>query len=223
MLENNQNKSLVLIKDLGYVYHGKNIKNRTRYGLYRCFCGIEFRAQMSKIKTNNIKSCGCYRRKRMIEINTIHGLRNHKLYIVWKNIIERCTNSQNKSYKNYGGRGISICEKWLDLENFINDMYPSYEDGLSIDRIDVNGNYEPSNCRWATKELQSRNTRKLYSHNTSGYRGVSFLIKSNKWLVQIMVDKKKIYLGCFSDKIEAAKAYDKYVINNNLEHTRNFS
>lgn len=92
----------------------------------------------------------------------ITGITLHPLYSVWKNMINRCYNEKNRSYKDYGGRGIKICEKWLGedgFRNFAEDMGPRPE-GYSIDRIDNNGNYEPGNCRWATSKQQGRNTRK---------------------------------------------------------------
>lgn len=136
-------------------------------------------------------------------------------------MINRCNNPKNKDYKYYGGRGITVCNRWLNIENFIEDMYQSHQEGLSLDRINVNGNYEKDNCRWATKEIQARNTRRIMITNKSGYRGVSFIKSRNKWGAKITIRTKKILLGTFKTALEAAKAYDKYIIENNLEHTLN--
>ena len=102
----------------------------------------------------------------------------------------RCYNIKCREYKNYGARGIQVCDRWLDINNFIEDMYPSYQEGLSLDRIDVDGNYEPDNCRWATYNIQQHNTRDICSNNTSGLRGVC--INKNKWEAKIMVSNKNI-------------------------------
>ena len=215
MLKNNQNKNLVLIQDLGYKFPNENSKQKSRYALYKCFCGKEFKAIVKNVKAGSTQSCGCTK--------ITHNLHRHRLYSVWSNMIQRCTNPEIKDYKNYGERGITVCNEWLNIETFIKDMYPTYKDGLSIDRINVNGNYEKSNCRWTSKEIQARNTRKIMTTNTSGYRGASWHKRDKKWMATICIDNKKIYLGYFDTSIKAAKAYDKYIEDNNLEHTKNFS
>jgi len=150
-----------------------------------------------------------------------HGMSKHEIYNTWFDMINRTTNCNCKTYKYYGYIGITVCERWKSVLNFIEDMYPSYEKGLSIDRIDVNGNYEPSNCRWATRNTQSRNTRKIRANNTSGYRGIWLNKLNNKWSSAIKINSKNKFLGYFATALEAAKAYDTYVIEHNLEHTVN--
>ncbi len=213
----------ILIKDIGRLYPTEKSKQKARYGIYKCECGIEFKARTNDIKSGNTTSCGCYQKQMVIEANlrrTTHGMAGHRLYHTWTNMINRTTNQKYTKFKDYGGRGIKVCEEWLDINNFIDDMYPSYSEGLSIDRIDNNGNYEPNNCRWATKTTQHRNTRILRSTNTSGYRGVIFNKAINKWQAEIVAGMR-IYLGSFTTALEAAKAYDTYVMENNLEHTVN--
>ena len=128
---------------------------------------------------------------KLIHKNTKHGMTKHRLYDVWKQIKYRCTNPKSKYYKNYGGRGITISKEWLDVNNFINDMYPSYKEGLSIDRIDNDKGYCSNNCRWANRSVQSRNTRQIRTSNKSSYRGVSWCKRTKKWLCQIQVSYKK--------------------------------
>lgn len=138
-------------------------------------------------------------------------------------MVDRCTKSNVPSYSRYGGRGIKVCERWLKVENFIQDMESSFNEGLSIDRIDVNGDYCPYNCRWTTKTIQSRNTSKISKRNNTGYRGVGYIKKNKNYRARIVIDYKDVHLGVFDTALEAAKAYDKYIIDNNLEHTRNFN
>lgn len=212
---------LVLIEDLGMLFPNKNSKQKTRFGIYKCECGIKFKANTSSVSRGNTKSCGCYVKRRIIQLNTTHGLSNNPIYSVWNDMIKRTTNPKNKDFSSYGGRGIVICERWLDIANFIEDMYPTYEDGLTIDRINNDGNYEYNNCRWTTMTVQHRNTRRIRSTNTSGYKGACWHKGHNKWVAQIRVNRKVKYLGHFNTAIEAAIAYDTYVIDNKLEHTIN--
>ncbi|WP_339260903.1 hypothetical protein [Lysinibacillus sp. FSL K6-3209] len=90
-----------------------------------------------------------------------HGQSGTKLYYVWVEMRQRCRNVKSKKYKHYGGRGIQVCNEWQKFENFFKWSHSNgYKEGLSLDRIDVNGNYEPTNCRWATQLVQVNNTRK---------------------------------------------------------------
>jgi hypothetical protein len=189
----------------------ENSKERKRFGLYKCgFCGKEFKANTQHILSGHTKSCGCYGK---------HNLSNTKLYEVWGAIKNRTLNPKNKQYNDYGGRGITICEEWLDIHNFYNwAMSNGYEEdkGLSIDRIDNDGNYEPSNCRWTTRVIQARNQR-MYKNNSSGYKGVSYFKNSNKYRAVITINREKIYLGLFPTPEDGAVAYNNYIISNNLE------
>lgn len=213
--------SPILIKDLGTQFPKEKSKYKIRYGLYKCGCGAEFRAASDSIKRGLTRSCGCYNKQRVKEIHTNHGMYQHKLYHIWSGIVQRCNNPKNLRYKSYGGRGIVICERWLNIDNFIKDMYPTFKDGLSIDRRDNDKGYFPENCRWATNQVQGRNTRILFAHNTSGYRGVSFDKNNSKWVAQICVNGKRVHIGRYITAIEASMAYDGYVITNKTRHTLN--
>lgn len=134
-----------------------------------------------------------------------HGFSRTKLYHVWQAIKTRCYDDKNKAYKNYGGRGITICAEWHDPKKFCDwAIKNGYREGLSIDRTDNNGNYEPSNCRWATKVTQELNKR-INPKNTSGQKGVHWDKQRNKWFAQIKLNQKAIALGRFSSLQEAIK------------------
>ena len=207
-----------LVKDLGMGYFTEKSKHKTKLGIYECqYCGKEFEGHTYNIKSGTAKSCGCQKYKPREKIIK-HGLRKHRLYKTWASMRDRCLNKSGIDYINYGGRGIEICGRWLSIDNFIEDMYPSYQEGLSLDRIDINGNYESNNCRWATKTTQSRNTRDIQRNNTSGYRGVGWHKASNTWRVRIIVNYTTIELGSYPTALEGAKAYETYVRLNKLEH-----
>ena len=217
MEEENLEKDMtpILLEDLGMRYPNEKSKVKKRYGLYKCqYCAKEFIVAMYQVKRGGTKSCGC-RCPRCVKP---HGLTYHPLYGTWKMMKARCYNPNTKRYEDYGGRGIQVCERWLDVKNFIDDMYPSWKEGVTLDRINVDGNYELGNCRWTTKAIQARNTRDICINNTSGYRGVSWYKSREKWGAYISVNNKKINLGYYPTALEAAKAYERYVRLNNLEH-----
>jgi len=137
----------------------------------------------------------------------------------------RCNNKNHEKYPIYGGRGIIVCDEWKNSYEVFRDwaLENGYKDDLTIDRRNNDGNYNPSNCRWVTLNVQARNKRRLMKNNTSGYRGVTWRKDMEKWRVVINVDKKRIHLGHFDYPYTGAYAYDSYVIKHNLEHTRNFS
>ena len=204
-----------LIMDLGMEYPKENSNHKARYGIYQCqYCGKEFKAQTHDInkKKGNTKSCGC----QCARYTNPHGLKQHPLYGTWVQMKYRCQSPKHIKYEDYGGRGIQVCDRWLNVRNFVEDMYPSYQKGLTLDRVDVNGNYEPSNCRWASIETQSRNTRDIQANNTSGYRGVHYT--KDKWVARIVINTKKIHIGVYPTALEAGKAYETYVRVNKLEH-----
>lgn len=127
-----------------------------------CDCGNSIITTGGSLKSGHTKSCGCLHREITSKINYKHGLYEDRLYNIWTSIKQRCYNSKSQTYHYYGARKIIMCEEWLtDFTNFYNWAIASgYKDDLSIDRIDVNGIYEPSSCRWADRYTQMSNTRK---------------------------------------------------------------
>lgn len=124
----------------------------------RCDCGAAHEADSFNLKSGSVQSCGCLRSE--LQVHHGHNRRGSRTrcYNSWTAMLARCTNPRSTKWKDYGGRGIVVCERWWTFENFATDMGDP-PPGRSLDRINVNGNYEPSNCRWATASEQSANRR----------------------------------------------------------------
>lgn len=126
----------------------------------QCDCGNTKVATLAWLTRNSVEpSCGCYKAEKMHEMFTTHGMSKDPLNEVWASMKKRCENPNEKQYKNYGGRGIYVCERWQKFENFYEDMAPTYQPGLQLDRKENNGPYDPDNCHWATVKQNQRNKR----------------------------------------------------------------
>lgn len=138
----------------------KGNKKESRW-LCKCDCGNETVVVGSSLKSGKTQSCGCLNKETTKAASITHGLSHEKLYFVWKAMIARCENKEHPSYKDYGGRGISVCKEWHSIETFVNwSKENGHKEGLELDRINNNGNYEPTNCRFTTRKKQTRNTRR---------------------------------------------------------------
>lgn len=140
-------------------FAGINAKNNEATWSVICDCGTVAIKDGSALRSGGVKSCGCAKDRMIGAANTKHGDSHKGLYIVWAGMIERCSREKHVAWKDYGGRGIKVCERWHDYQLFKEDMGDGYAKGLQIDRIEVNGNYEPSNCKWSTPKEQSNNRR----------------------------------------------------------------
>ena len=190
-------------------------RDYSRYGNFKCqYCGNEFEAPFNGIKNGRTRSCGCQRGSK-----PIHGLSNHRFYATWADILQRCNNPQRKTYKHYGARGITVCEEWLDIRNFVawaEATHPNIE-GVSLDRIDNDKGYSPENCRWVDVTTQILNQRKR-KDNTSGFVGVCWNKGIDRWVALIGVASKEIKIGQFLSKEEAVLARNNYIVENKLPH-----
>lgn len=124
-----------------------------------CDCGNEAAVPGRTLASRTSRSCGCLNRERLHEAHTKHGMANSPIYKIWTGMRQRCDNPDRREYPDYGGRGIRVCERWEDFANFYADMGDRPGPKYSLDRIDVDGNYEPGNVRWATRSEQNSNKR----------------------------------------------------------------
>lgn len=156
--------------------------------LCRCVCGKEVIAQTRHLRGGEVKSCGCKSNEmRSLNGNATHRMSDTPTYKTWKMMWQRCTNPTYDKYDYYGGRGIKVCERWKEFENFLEDMGERPE-GKTLDRIDSDGDYEKSNCRWATREEQVDNRR------NNVYFLVNDLVMSLKQLAKFIgVTREKLY------------------------------
>lgn len=194
-----------VIRDLGIKQVGDN---KYHYILAKCECGNKAKVIYSDVYTDHSKSCGCYNREVAKKRMETHGLSDTRMYRIWKDMRRRCNNPNRNNYKDYGGRGISVCEEWdksfMEFYNWA--MSNGYDDDLSIDRIDNNGNYEPNNCRWILSNMQHRNTRKNRKFKATSPNGSMFIHNSQAqfaedhnleraYINSCLVNKQKTYKG----------------------------
>lgn len=203
-LEGERHGKLVVVEEAEPIYSktGKMI----RRWKCKCDCGNITIVRHGDLRNGSTVSCGCYNYEKESAVKT-HGYSRTKLGNVFEGMKQRCNNPKNKNYEKYGGRGIKICTEWLnDPKKFFDwAIKNGYKEGLSIDRIDVNGNYEPDNCRWADNETQCLNQR-LRKDNKTGYKGIYY--SEGVYRVQIRRNKKRYYFGSYKTLPEAVKVLE---------------
>ena len=179
-------------------------------------CGEVKLKKCAVVRASNIKSCGCARNSFKRPGNPTHGLYRHALYGTWGSMITRCYNAKASHYKYYGERGIGVLEGWRNefksFYDYVTSLEGYGEKGMTLDRIDNNGNYEPGNVRWATQRQQVLNSRA--KPTKSGYIGV--VSHKGGWVARITVKSKIHYLGLYPTTREAIIARDKFIKDNNL-------
>lgn len=134
-------------------------KSGGAHWLCQCECGTEGIVSGYKLRNGDTVSCGCWRRDSAIEQATTHGLTGSPIYGIWANMRSRTGDPTDPAYANYGGRGITVCDRWQSFEAFHTDMWPTYEPGLSLERVDNGRGYSPDNVIWASAAVQARNKR----------------------------------------------------------------
>lgn len=162
---------------------------KSSFWVCKCVCGKQKVIDAGNLKRSITKSCGCLHKEVFRRITTKHGLSRTKEYFTWQEIRARCYRETHKLFKDYGGRGIKVCERWNDFENFLHDMgdAPSGH-RISIDRVNNDGDYKPSNCRWATSVIQNNNKR------TNVFVSVDGVLKTlAQWAIDFGINKQTVY------------------------------
>ncbi len=205
-------------------------KHGFRHALFECpICKqTEWDASVTTIKNGFISRC--------IKCNNItHGYSYTKCYNIWNLMKNRCENPKNKRYKDYGGRGIKVCDEWKsfpdgmttfckwthETQKMTDDMLGRRKGQLTLDRLDVDKDYYPDNCKYRTHSEQSQNTRLIISTNKSGFRGVYYNKRDKKWVSKIGYNNKKHYLGYHTSRLKAALSYNNFVKEHKTSHPLN--
>ena len=227
-------QKLKLIKDLGNI-PSKSGKTIRHCAIYECpYCGKPFTCLVTRMNRGKTKSCGCYKSALMAIRNKEHphpkhGLSYTRIYKVWQTMKNRCYWPKAEGFYRYGGRGITVCAEWLhDPVAFVTwARSHGYTDGIeknnnheiTINRINNDSNYEPSNCEFTTYDINNQNTILLRSTNTSGYRDI--YQRGNKWYGRIRWNNKRWNLGGRNSKEEAAEDVNNFILQNHTPHPLN--
>jgi len=175
---------------------------------FSCECGNTVETTIGRFNYEHVKSCGCFRIDNLPNRKNYHGMKHSITYTSWRKMLERCCTPTCKDYKDYGGAGIQVCERWKNsFKDFYEDMGDRPSPEYTIDRVDTTGSYSPENCVWSPKHVQSRNRRS--SKGSSKHKGVSYDKYHGKWSASIAVagtQQRKI--GRYINELAAAQAYN---------------
>lgn len=212
ILKNISNQKFGRLLAIERVGAPSSTKSKEAFWRCKCDCGNETVVSGYMLRIGHTKSCGCYNKELLSErskgnqYTKTHGLSSSRIYKIYYAMKDRCYNSNKWNYNRYGGRGITMCDEWKDDFKSFYDwaMSNGYDETKSIDRIDPDGNYEPSNCRWTDNTTQQFN-RHIQSNNTTGYKGVS-KTKAGTFRAYIKKSGRQIPLGTFKTIEEAIYA-----------------
>ena len=191
-------------------YISRSKENRYGKWMCKCDCGNVTFVTACHLNDGHTSSCGCYRRDYTGNSHRTHGLTGSKLDSAYYNMMQRCYREKDDHYASYGGRGIEVCEEWRNKENGKMNFFKwawenGYEEGLSIERIDVNGNYCPNNCKWIPLSDQKKNMRP--KQHKYGYPGIYQRKDNGKYAAYIKINGMQMTVGTFDTAEQAYKAY----------------
>ena len=194
---------LTLVKEVApYICPKTSQKNRKFLCL--CDCGSTKIFRLNSLRSGHTKSCGCLQKekailtgKRLLKHGMTQGRKKTRFYMVWCDLKQRCCNPKNSHYPSYGGRGIKVCKRWEKFENFRDDMLSSYKNHLTIDRVNNDGDYEPSNCRWATRKENARNTSR-----NKVYEGKCVTEWAEELGINLHTFRDRVYRNGYKETIE---------------------
>ena len=195
----------------------KTIKGKYTYWVCKCECGNVKSIYQGSLRNGKTTSCGCYGKEQRLKAQTKHGLSGTRIKRIYYNMLSRCYNPNTPKFKNHGGRGIKVCDEWLGENGFINfvdwAMSNGYNEELTLDRIDNDGNYSPDNCRWADEETQHKNRRiTLYIE----YNGEKKTVQ--EWSKELGVPENTIYTRYFKGIYTTEEILYKGKLKRNLKN-----